>query len=69
MAHALSMNAYALSAAQPGPFARLRERLATYLEFARIRDELDALSDRELADIGLSRSDIPAVARKAAYVG
>jgi uncharacterized protein YjiS (DUF1127 family) len=29
-------------------------------------DELYALSDRDLADIGISRSDIPAVARDAA---
>lgn len=28
--------------------------------------ELSAMSDRDLADIGISRSDIPAVARQAA---
>jgi uncharacterized protein YjiS (DUF1127 family) len=29
--------------------------------------ELDALSNRDLADIGVSRSDIPAIAAKAAH--
>ena len=29
--------------------------------------ELNRLSQRELADLGLSRSDIPTIARKAAF--
>ena len=29
-------------------------------------DELQALSDRDLADIGIARSDIPAIARETA---
>jgi uncharacterized protein YjiS (DUF1127 family) len=38
----------------------LQERRA----YSRAFDELDSLSDRELADIGISRSDIPFIARE-----
>ena len=41
-------------------FADHRKYLATY-------DELNALSDRELADIGLSRLNVRDVAREAVY--
>ncbi|WP_393978506.1 DUF1127 domain-containing protein [Xanthobacter nonsaccharivorans] len=34
----------------------------------RVMDELGSLSDRDLADIGISRSDIARVAREAAAV-
>lgn len=34
----------------------------------RVMDELASLSDRDLADIGISRSDIPRLAREAAAV-
>ncbi len=46
---------------------RLLSRLLRALHVARQQDrvarELSLLSDRELADFGLSRGDIPAVAR------
>lgn len=32
---------------------------------AQVRRELDACSDRDLADMGLSRADIPAIVRAA----
>ena len=38
--------------------ARLGNALFGWVERARIRAELDSLSDRELSDIGLSRGDI-----------
>src|SRR4051812_29590169 len=38
--------------------ARLGDALFGWIGRARIRAELDSLSDRELADIGLSRGDI-----------
>ncbi|MDB6452943.1 DUF1127 domain-containing protein [Falsirhodobacter sp. 20TX0035] len=41
----------------------LRQRRAVYVRTA---NELAALSGRELADIGISRSDIRAIARRAA---
>ena len=43
--------------------AELREVQANYMEYRRTYRELDRLSDRELADIGLARCDIEEVAR------
>ena len=67
MAHAINLNAYADYAEQPGtspaccrPVADHRAYLATY-------DELNALTDRELADVGLSRLNVRDVARDAVY--
>ena len=68
MAHALNLNAYATyaNAAQPGILARLQQALADYRAYRAVRDELDTLTDRDLADIGLSRLTIRDVARAAA---
>lgn len=46
-------------------FARLSEHVARRRSMAQTIAELAALSDRDLADIGLHRGDIPAVARRA----
>lgn len=54
------------AAAVDGLYARYAawaRRRAAYLQTWR---ELDGLNDRELADIGFSRSDIPQIARDAA---
>jgi uncharacterized protein YjiS (DUF1127 family) len=48
--------------------ARLGDMLFGWVERARIRAELDSLSDRELADIGLSRGDIGRVTDKSEAV-
>lgn len=45
---------------------RAQERRATRAAYIRTLNELSAMSSRELADIGLHRSDIPEVAEKAA---
>lgn len=45
----------------------VRARLEAWRVFRRTRRELDSLSDRELSDLGLSRADLPAVARRAAF--
>ena len=45
-----------------------RQRAVRRARAAQVRRELDAYTDRELADLGLSRSDIPGLAR-AAYDG
>jgi uncharacterized protein YjiS (DUF1127 family) len=42
-------------------FKDLRDRRAVYL---RTEKELDALSDRMLTDLGISRADIPEIARQ-----
>ena len=67
MAHANNLNAYADTTEQPGIFARLRQSFADYREYLATYNELNALSDRELADIGLSRLNIRDIAREAAY--
>ena len=43
------------------------QNLADNRMYARTLRELDALSDRELADLGLSRSSLRDVARAAVY--
>ncbi|WP_102110391.1 DUF1127 domain-containing protein [Oceaniglobus roseus] len=45
--------------------AARRERAAQYATYRRVHDELSAMSDRELADIGISRIEIGDVARQA----
>jgi uncharacterized protein YjiS (DUF1127 family) len=47
--------------------ADLVERFAKYRVYRATVNELSMLSERELSDLGLSHSDIPAVARQAAY--
>ena len=41
----------------------VRQRIAEHKERARLRNELNSYSDRHLADLGLSRSDIEDVVR------
>src|SRR3546814_9319371 len=43
--------------------AAVNARIAGYVEYRRTFDVLTAMTDRELDDIGISRGDIPAVAR------
>ena len=45
----------------------LRARYEAWRVYRKTRTELSALSDRELDDLGLSRSSIPAVSHEAAY--
>lgn len=45
----------------------VRARYEAWKVFRRTRRELESLSDRELDDLGLSRADLPAVARRAAF--
>ena len=67
MAHALNLNAYTTYAnsAQPGVLARLQQALADYRAYRALHNELDALTDRDLADIGLSRLTVRDTARAA----
>jgi uncharacterized protein YjiS (DUF1127 family) len=67
MAHAINLNAYADHAEQPGIFARLRQSFDNRRAYLATYDELNALNDRELADIGLSRLNVRDVARQAVY--
>lgn len=45
------------------------QRFAQYRTYRRTLDELEALTDRELADLGVSRQLLSAVAYRAAYDG
>jgi uncharacterized protein YjiS (DUF1127 family) len=47
-------------------FETLKSRYAKWRRYSRTVSELEALSNRDLADLGLSRSDIYRVAREAA---
>lgn len=47
--------------------AAIADRLAKYKLYRQTLDELAALNDRELADLGLSRGMIRGVAQEAAY--
>ena len=62
----ISLSDYAAPAAT-GIFARLQHAWADYRAFVETRAELDALSDRELADLGIARANIRDVARSAVY--
>ncbi|MFV0245064.1 MAG: DUF1127 domain-containing protein [Qingshengfaniella sp.] len=54
----------------PGALTRLRVRFAAWRHrraaFVSVRNELGCLTDRELNDIGIARSQIDAIAREAA---
>lgn len=43
------------------------ERMARYRVYRETQAELEGLSDRDLADLGLSRAGIKAIALEAAY--
>lgn len=45
----------------------LSERVAKYRLYRATLNELDSLSDRELADLGIHRADIGGIASEAAY--
>jgi uncharacterized protein YjiS (DUF1127 family) len=47
-------------------FETLKTRYNTWKRFSRTVSELEALSNRELADLGINRVDITRVAREAA---
>ena len=52
-----------------GLFGDITERVQRYKTYRRTLEELDALSDRELVDLGISRSQTRAIAYRAAYDG
>jgi len=46
-------------------FSNLRSRYVRWKKYSRTFSELQNLSDRDLADLGISRGDIPRIAREA----
>jgi uncharacterized protein YjiS (DUF1127 family) len=47
-------------------FEVLKSRYSTWKRYYRTVQELESLTSRELADLGISRADIPRLAREAA---
>lgn len=47
-------------------FESLKTRYSTWKRYSRTLQELDSLSNRDLTDLGISRADIPRLAREAA---
>lgn len=50
-----------------GLIGRIKERIARHRLYRRTLDELESLSDRELADLGLHHSMLRGIAYRAAY--
>jgi len=50
-----------------GPLAHLRSAWLEYKAYSRAVAELSALTDRELADIGIARQDVRRVAAETVY--
>ena len=67
MAHAINLNVNAHYVEQPSPFVRLRQRFADYREYLATSEQLSALSDRQLADMGVSRPNLCEIARASVY--
>ena len=66
MANTYGVVAGASSVSGNGVFSRLVEGWREYRRYQRTLAELDGLTDRDLADIGLSRSEIDLAARRCA---
>jgi uncharacterized protein YjiS (DUF1127 family) len=47
-------------------FEVLKSRYAKWQRYSRTVSELESLTNRDLADLGISRTDIPRLAREAA---
>jgi uncharacterized protein YjiS (DUF1127 family) len=55
--------------AAAGFIGGLSQRFARYRTYRRTVDELEALTDRELSDLGIHRSMVRGIAYRAAYDG
>lgn len=58
---------YTVSAPKVSFFADLKAKYALYQEFRKTVSELSDLTNRELADLGLSRSGIKGIALETVY--
>lgn len=68
MAHAINLNSSTHYVERPGSLARLRQSFADCRAYLATSRELNALGDRQLADIGLCRPAIREIARANAHV-
>lgn len=67
MAHTIANRVGSIDASPASFVQRLMGRFADYRTYRRTVDELAALSDRELSDLGLSRQDIRSIAHESVY--
>lgn len=67
MTHAIIHDITGRPGGSGGWIARIRKSMADYRLYRRTLDELENLSDRELNDLGLSRSVLGDIARQAVY--
>ena len=67
MANVITLNHYARPAPEQGLVARLRQAYTDFRSYIATFEELNALTDRELADLGISRLSVRDVARQAVY--
>ncbi|MFU1478458.1 DUF1127 domain-containing protein [Roseovarius sp. C7] len=63
----LNGRTYATNSADNGFFAALVRKVQLRREYNKTRNELAGLSDRSLADLGISRGEITAISHKAVY--
>ena len=54
---------------KPGLLSGLSTRYAQYRTYRQTLEELERLSERELADLGIHRAQLRSIAYKAAYEG
>jgi uncharacterized protein YjiS (DUF1127 family) len=68
MSHTISMDVRsAASGSVEGLFARIRKSIADYRLYLATLGELESLSDRDLADLGIHRSSIREIARASVW--
>lgn len=67
MAYAAYTNENVAFDGNSGVLAQLKQRFANYRLYLRTLGELDALTDRDLADLGISRFDVKQLAWDSVY--
>ncbi len=67
MTHAITHDTTTHTGGIGGWIARIRKSMADYRIYRQTMEELQSLSDRELNDLGLSRTVLRDVARQAVY--
>jgi uncharacterized protein YjiS (DUF1127 family) len=67
MAYALNLHAHAQDVEQTGLFARLSKSFADHREYIATYKTLNALTDRQLDDFGVSRLSIGEIAWASVY--
>ncbi|QMU57233.1 MAG: DUF1127 domain-containing protein [Boseongicola sp.] len=64
-----ALDIFARNTKRGGFFANISLAMQQYRTYRQTLDELEALSDRELLDLNLSRHQIRSIAYRAAYEG